>query len=149
MKEQKKLFTALCAAFSALIFMGTLMGCSNIAATHGQVVTERQITSIKKGSDTKQTVMQKLGSPSTTGTFNENRWYYLTETTVSKPLNPNVLTERRLIAVEFDEKDIVNNIFIKTKDDGKEVPFSSKETPTQGQSFGIMDQMLNNVGKGF
>ncbi|MDD9912592.1 MAG: outer membrane protein assembly factor BamE [Alphaproteobacteria bacterium] len=118
-------------------------------ATHGQIVQERHIERLHPGVTTQDQVRRLLGSPSTVGTFNDNRWYYLTATTSSAPLNTNVLKDRRIVIVEFDQDRVVSRILTKTEEDGKEVPFQENETPTQGQSRGVLNQMLDNLGKGF
>ena len=150
MKEQNISLLLKCGIFSTLLMVALgLTACSTIVATHGQVVDERYVRQLQPGITTQEQVRQLLGSPSTTGTFNANRWYYLTETTENTPLNPNVLQKRQLVIVEFSDSGVVSGLFTKTEKDGKEVPYFSDETPTQGQSMGIMDQMLDNLGKGF
>jgi outer membrane protein assembly factor BamE (lipoprotein component of BamABCDE complex) len=131
-----------------LVATGAQWGCSSITSTHGQIVSEKQVGYIQPGLSKRNEVQQLLGSPSAVGTFNENRWYYITETTESEPLNPNRLTERRVVILEFDEEGIVQQILTKDEQDGKEVPFSPRTTPTQGQSLGIVDQMIQNLGIG-
>jgi outer membrane protein assembly factor BamE (lipoprotein component of BamABCDE complex) len=131
-----------------LVALGAQWGCSSITSTHGQIVNEKQIGYLQPGLSKQDEVRQLLGSPSTIGTFNENRWYYVTETTENEPLNPNMLTSRRVVILEFDEDGVVQKILTRDEQDGKEVPFLSRSTPTQGQSLGIIDQMIQNLGVG-
>lgn len=132
-----------------LISTALLAGCANEINTHGHVVSERQIKSLRLGVDDKQTVQTRLGSPSTTGTFFDNRWYYMTEKVLNKPLNPNLLQQRQVIVVEFNEEEKVSKIWELSQNDGADINPSTRVTPTQGQSLGIVDQLLQNLGQGF
>ena len=136
------------ASFALLcgIIVTSTIGCSEIVSTHGQVLTTNQVDSIQIGVDNKDSVMRRLGSPSTTGTFNDQRWYYMTSTTSNKPLNPNLLQNRQVLIVDFDEKGLVSAVMRKDEEDAKDVPQVEKTTPTHGQSMGIMDQLLQNIG---
>ncbi len=122
--------------------------CSEIVATHGQIIQPNQLERVKVGVHDKQTVQRLLGSPSATGTLNENRWYYITETTLSKPLNPNLLKERQVVIIEFDANGTVAALKTKDASDGKQIDPNTDVTKTQGQSMGVIDQMLDNLGMG-
>ncbi|MFZ2620868.1 MAG: outer membrane protein assembly factor BamE [Alphaproteobacteria bacterium] len=129
-----------------LLFSALLSACASIESTHGQVVKEASVRALQPGVDTQETVKRALGSPSTTGTFDTARWYYLTETTESTPLKPNQLAERNLVVIDFDQAGKVSKVEIKTRNEAKDVAFDETETPTQGQSMGILDQLLGNLG---
>lgn len=134
----------------ALTASALLLGCTQtITTTHGQVIDTNQLEQLAIGAHTKEDVRGILGSPSVTGTFHDDRWYYITETKMDKPLNPNILTERGVYIVTFDKSGIVTGIDQLDKEDGKEVIPAARTTTTQGQSLGIVDQLLENLGQGF
>ena len=150
MKAEKKYFNAVCGAIIAILAVGGLTACTNTTiTTHGQVVSESQLKTLTRGVDTRDSVRSKLGSPSTTGTFNADRWYYFTATTESKVLQPNELQSRRIVIVEFDKTGAVANLLIKTEEDGRVIPFNPEKTKTQGQSMGVLDQLFDNISPGF
>lgn len=122
--------------------------CAQTTATHGQVILPSRLAQIQPGSTTQPQVLQLLGTPSTTGSFDQNRWYYVTSTNISKPLNPNILKSREVIIIDFDPSGTVVALNKKTEADGKQVDPATKTTPTHGQTLGIVDQMLGNIGLG-
>ena len=128
--------------------MLSLTACSEVRTTHGHVLNTQQVAALEPGKHSKNDVMRLLGSPSTKGTFNENIWMYVTDKTRSEALNPNILEEREVLVLRF-EKDKLAEVTRKTGEDGREVEPSNKVTPTQGQSLGIIDQMIENLGRGF
>lgn len=122
--------------------------CTETTTTHGQVILPSRLAQVQPGVSTKSDVQYLLGSPSTTGTFNENRWYYLTSSLKDKPLNPNLLQSRKVVIIDFDPSGTVAGITDKDEAAGRSLTPDSDETATHGQSMGILDSMLQNVGMG-
>jgi len=59
-----------------------MTACNPILRTHGYIPTEEKPQAVEPESDTKASVLARLGNPSTKGTFDESldqdTWYYLT-----------------------------------------------------------------------
>lgn len=131
-----------------LVATGGLYGCSSTLTNHGQVLQESQIKQLTTGSTTKEQARDILGTPSTLSTFQDNIWYYVSEQAESKALSPHTLKSRTLLKLTFDEQGILTEINRKSDKDGKEIQPQARTTPTQGQSLGILEQMMQNLGKG-
>src|SRR5262249_18570604 len=54
-----------------------LMGCTPVMETRGYLPNPVVDSSIKVGTDTKTTILDRLGDPSTQATFNSEAWYYI------------------------------------------------------------------------
>ncbi|MBI1362800.1 MAG: outer membrane protein assembly factor BamE [Proteobacteria bacterium] len=135
-----------------LIALGmTLMlsACAETLTTHGQVIRESQLQELKVGQTTREDVMVNLGSPSSKAVFDEDRWIYITSLTKSEPLKPNQLEERTVITLTFNKEGVLQGMDVRNKNDGKPIVLNNRVTPTQGQSLGIVDQLMENLGKGF
>ena len=126
-----------------------LAGCATQIQNHGQVIKEDQIETLKVGISTKRDVARTLGTPSTAATFADDRWYYISEQVVVKPMDRRTLTDRQIVIVDFGKAGKVSAITYKGKEDGRFVNTSSKTTPTQGRKLGFFEQMFNNLGSGF
>lgn len=124
-------------------------GCSNVHHTHGQVIPQENLAMLEVGKNDKQDVRRYLGSPSTVATFNDDEWLYITTKTVDKPLSPGNLVERNILVINFDDNGKIAQISKKDASASRELTPSEKLTETQGQSMGIIDQMLDNLGRGF
>lgn len=137
--------------FSALPLLCclALAACANNLDTHGHILNEGQIAQLEKGVTTQAEVRRILGSPSSETMFDAPRWIYVTEKTQDKPLRPNMLREREILVVDFDKKGIFQKLERKGLQDGHTITPEQQITPTQGQSLGILDQLLGNIGRGF
>lgn len=126
-----------------------IASCAQTVNTRGQVILPSRLAQIKVGESTQNDVLNLLGSPSTQGTINNARWYYITSTVASKTFHPYNLKDRKVIVVDFDTATgLVAAVSEKTAADGKDVPIVEKTTPTHGQALGIVDQVLGNLGQG-
>jgi outer membrane protein assembly factor BamE (lipoprotein component of BamABCDE complex) len=123
-------------------------GCSETINTTGQVILPSRLSQIQPGTTTREEVVQLLGSPSASGTMNDNRWYYITSIEGTKAFQPHNLKSRRVIIVDFDSSNTVAGLTEKTEADSKALDPDRKATPTHGQSLGVLDQLFGNLGLG-
>lgn len=141
--KQKNIF------YTSLIATTLLVsGCAETITTHGQVIKTQNVKQVVEGQHRKEDVQYLLGSPSATSTFNSNTWYYLSEKKVSQSMNSDKITERRIITVTFNKDGMVEKLTDVITTDIPEVVLNKRVTPTYGQSLGILDQMIDNIGPG-
>lgn len=127
----------------------TLSACAQTINTHGNLVRDEQLARLSVGSSSKMDVLQTLGSPTTKSLFSEETWYYITSTSISRPLNENDIQGRTTYVIAFDENGILADISKRTDaEDGRALRPSRTQTPTQGQAMGVIDQILQNLGTG-
>jgi outer membrane protein assembly factor BamE (lipoprotein component of BamABCDE complex) len=99
--------------------------------------------SIKIGTDTKTTIQQRLGDPSTQATFGTDEWYYITS--IEKQIaffDPRV-ESRQIMAVRFDKEGRVADIHHYGLKDGHVVVFETLETPAKGKELTFLQQLFN------
>ena len=84
-----------------------------------------------------------LGSPSTTATFDNEVFYYISQTRVRAVafMNPK-LVDQRVLAVYFGEDGRVSRIANYGKQDGKVFDFISRTTPTGGKDHNFLARLL-------
>ena len=123
--------------------------CAPTIGTNGFQTVDVKPADIVAGTDTKATVLARLGSPSTTSTFEENIWYYISQTTEKYTYNNAQVSQRSVTAITFDEAgDTVAEVRTIGLEDGQEIAMNSNETPTRGRQLTILEQLLGNVGRG-
>ncbi|CAG0956501.1 MAG: outer membrane protein assembly factor BamE [Rhizobiaceae bacterium] len=134
------------AALSACSTSGALNPRETLA--QGYVVDQQQIDLVPVGSSREQ-VLLTLGSPSTTATFDNEVFYYISQTRVRSVafMNPR-LVDQRVLAVYFGEDGRVNNIAHYGMQDGKVFDFISRTTPTGGKDQTFIGQLLSGVAGG-
>ncbi|MGQ2973962.1 MAG: outer membrane protein assembly factor BamE domain-containing protein, partial [Brevundimonas mediterranea] len=87
-------------------------------------------TDIVAGTDTRQTVLTKLGSPSTTSTFESDTiWYYMSQVTEKYTYNRPQVTQRAITQITFNDAGQVSDVTTLGLSDGERVSMNGRETP--------------------
>jgi outer membrane protein assembly factor BamE (lipoprotein component of BamABCDE complex) len=120
-----------------------LIGCAPVINNRGYLPDPVGEAAIRIGSDTKTTIQQRLGDPSTQATFGTDSWYYISsvEKTVAF-FDPRVET-RSILAVHFDKDGRVIDIRHYGLKDGNVVAFETRETPAKGKELTFLQQLFN------
>ena len=107
--------------------------------TQGYVIDQQQIDQVPVGSSREQ-VLLALGTPSTTATFDNEVFYYISQTRVRRVafLNPK-LVDQRVLAVYFGDDGRVTSIANYGMQDGKVFDFISRTTPTGGKDHNFLE----------
>lgn len=123
--------------------------CAPVVGLQGFQVVDVKPADMKVGEDTKETVVAQLGSPSAVSTFEENIWYYISQTTERYTYNVPQVSQRTVTAITFNETDDkvaeVRNLAL---EDGQQIAMQRRETPTRGRQLTVLEQLLGNVGRG-
>lgn len=124
--------------------------CAPQVGRHGFQMIDVAPNEIEAGVDTRETVLTKLGSPSTRSTFEgDNVWYYISQTTEHYTYNPTDVVARSITEITFTEgTDQVASVRLLGLEDGREIAMNSRETPTRGRELSVIEQLLGNVGRG-
>jgi outer membrane protein assembly factor BamE (lipoprotein component of BamABCDE complex) len=132
----------------ASVIVATLAaGCSPTIDTRGNLPDPDQVLKVQPGVDTKNEVAQLLGSPSTTGTFNNDKWYYISTRTRSIAFLEPDIEDQQVLVVSFDKTGVVNDMKIIGLEDAKQITPSDRVTPTLGRHITILQQLLGNLGR--
>ena len=119
--------------FAALSAAALTAACAPVVGQNGFQAIDAKPTDIVAGTDTKQTVLTKLGTPSTTSTFEQDSiWYYISQVTEISFNDAGQVAEVRTLGLE----------------DGQQIAMNGRETPTRGRQLTILEQLLGNVGRG-
>ena len=136
------------AALAASVLALAAAACSPQVARHGFQPIDVQPTDIVVGTDTQETVRARLGTPSLVSTFEPNVWFYVSQTTAQYTFNLPEVTQRSVTQIVFDEANgrvlSVDNLDL---DDGQQIAFNRRETPTRGRELTVLEQLLGNVGR--
>ncbi|HSC19193.1 MAG TPA: outer membrane protein assembly factor BamE [Rhizomicrobium sp.] len=122
---------------------GLLLACTPVVSQRGYLPDPIGEASIKIGTDTKTTVQDRLGDPSTEATFGGDAWYYISS--VEKQISffdPRV-ENRSILALYFDKDGKITNIRHYSLKDGHVVAFETHETPAKGRELTFLQQLLN------
>jgi outer membrane protein assembly factor BamE (lipoprotein component of BamABCDE complex) len=148
MDPQPHMFRRVAFAAIAASLLSTA-ACAPIVSYSGFQAIDSDPKDVKVGSDTKSTVRGKLGSPSATGTFDPNVWFYMNQVKQRVAFQRPSVISRNVTAISFNkESEAVESVNNYTLKDGKVIAFNGRETPTRGRELTILEQLLGNVGRG-
>ncbi|CAN5202938.1 outer membrane protein assembly factor BamE [soil metagenome] len=138
------------AAVAAVLAVASLGACAPVVGLHGFQVVDVAPSDIVAGTDTKETVLARLGTPSTTSTFEKDQiWYYIGQTTEQYTYNLPQVSQRSVTEITFNEADgKVAQVRTLGLDDSEKIAMERRETPTRGRSLTIMEQLLGNFARG-
>ena len=136
-------------ASAALAIVVSLTGCTTKEVLNqGYVIDEKALELVPPGSSRDQ-VLLALGSPSTTATFDNEVFYYISQKRVRPVafMNPR-LVDQRVLAVYFNKDGRVDHIANYGLQNGRIFDFVSRTTPTGGQDHSFLGQILTDTGSG-
>jgi len=140
-----KLFRAF--PLAAMLLAAGLAGCVADIERRGELPERAKIAQIHPGTTTRAEVLKLLGSPSSTGVFDPNSWYYISrETKQISFFDPDVL-DQQVYVVSFNGDGIVNGVEHKTLQDAENVPMAPGATPAPGRELTFMEQVLGNISR--
>ena len=130
-----------------LIMLGAVVACSAVYRNHGYVPAEDELAQVEVGKDTRETVGQKIGRPSTSGLLNDVGWFYVqSRYKLVGPREPKEI-DRQVLAVTFTEAGVVENIARYGLEDGRVVEISRRVTETNVKGLSFIQQILGSFGR--
>jgi outer membrane protein assembly factor BamE (lipoprotein component of BamABCDE complex) len=125
----------------------SLGGCTASVNQRGNLPEPEKIAQIQPGATTRDQVVKILGTPSSTGVFNDKTWYYISRKTKQVAfLNADVL-DQQVYVINFDGRGVVNSVDHKDLKDGREIEPAPGATPAPGRELTFVEQVLGNIGR--
>lgn len=124
-----------------------LAACGSRITVNGNAPDEELLAEVRPGQVKRDDVREILGSPSVVATFDQENWYYISQKTETFAFfEPDVL-ERRVVIVRFNGEGVVSAVDNLTLEDGKDIQFVERETPTTGSEYSLIQQLFGNIGR--
>jgi outer membrane protein assembly factor BamE (lipoprotein component of BamABCDE complex) len=129
----------------ALISSG-IASCAPTNSYQGFQAIEAAPSDVKVGTDSRSTVLAKLGSPTEVSTFDKNTWFYISQISNRVGFYKPRVSRRDVVAIAFDQGSqevvAVNTFSLK---DGRVIAFNNRETPTRGREMTVLEQLLGSL----
>ncbi|MCQ2741002.1 MAG: outer membrane protein assembly factor BamE [Alphaproteobacteria bacterium] len=113
---------------------------------NGNMPAEERVSQIKEGA-TKDEVLLTLGVPSSTASFDENTWIYMSSDIKRVAFMAPKEVKRDILKISFNSNDQVKTIEHLTLADGKKIEPSSDKTPVNGERTGFFRKYFGGVGQ--
>jgi outer membrane protein assembly factor BamE (lipoprotein component of BamABCDE complex) len=125
-------------------------GCSYFEAPvvqRGNRVTTDQLREITPGVQTKADVRAAFGSPTQTGMFGDDEWYYISSNTRQRPGRQSAVSDRQTVVVEFNRAGVVQRVRTLGEEEVRNVEMVARETPVPGNERTLLQALFGNVGR--
>ncbi|MEN9855411.1 MAG: hypothetical protein RLZZ157_537 [Pseudomonadota bacterium] len=131
----------------ACFVAGMTAACTPIVDRRGFLADDSQTAPFTPGTDTKETVLSRMGNPSQTGVFDEQTWYYISAVQNQTAFYRPRTTDRTITAISFDDSDKVANTRTFSLKDGRVIAYDARRTPTRGREVTFLEQIFGSVGR--
>ena len=102
---------------------------------------------IKVGVDTKKSVQELIGRPSTTGVLQNKSWYYVRSTMKHSGWREVKEIKRVVVAIRYSQSGVVENIEEFSLSDGQDIKISSRVTRGLVKDNTFLMQLLGSFGR--
>ena len=121
---------------------GALIACTPVTYERGFLSDPALEATIQKGADTKATIQERLGYPTTSATFGDETWYYISSRERQIAFFQPTVQSRNILAVAFDKEGKVSELNRYTLRDGNVVSFETRQTPARGREMTFLQQLF-------
>lgn len=133
-------------AFAALI-LAFAAACTPTVENRGNLPHPEVLAQVKPGKSTRDDVQSLLGSPSSTLTYGDETWHYISARSEQVAFFHPKFTDRTVVSLTFDPAGVVKKMLIRGLADGQDIEIVERETPAAGKDLTVLEQLLGNVGR--
>ncbi|MCT4556081.1 MAG: outer membrane protein assembly factor BamE [Pelagimonas sp.] len=130
----------------AIVALLGVTACTAQYRTHGFVPPEDELQQLVPGVDTRASVEDLIGVPATSGVRNAGGFYYIESQVRHFAWQRPEVVDRRIVAVTFDDAEVVSNITTYGLEDGKVVPLQRRITRTTDGEISFVRKLFGNIG---
>ncbi|MDW8314439.1 MAG: outer membrane protein assembly factor BamE [Rhodovarius sp.] len=113
----------------------------------GHAVAPEELAQITPGVTRREDVRALLGSPSHTGTFSDDTWYYISSYTRQRPGRQLSVTDQQVVVVRFDARGTVREVRRIGEEEARNIAFVERETPVPGNERTLLQALFGNIGR--
>ena len=124
-----------------------LLSCSQNIQYHGHIPLTSELKKIKVGFDTKKSVQELIGRPSSTGVLQNKSWYYVGNTMKHYAWKEVKEIKRVVVAISFSQSGVVENIEQLSLTDGQDIKISSRVTGVNVKDNTFLMQLMGSFGR--
>jgi outer membrane protein assembly factor BamE (lipoprotein component of BamABCDE complex) len=122
-----------------------LTACSAQYRDHGYTPPPEDLAQIQVGRDTRETVRETIGAPTTEAMIDERSYYYVSSRMRQFAWRAPEEVAREVVAISFGPSGTVSNVERYGLEDGIVVPLERRVTDSGG-NVGFIRQLLSRLG---
>lgn len=128
------------------VAMLALAACAATFRNHGYVPTEAELAQLDVGQDTRESVVNAIGQPTSEGLMQGDSWYYVQSRWRHETYKAPEEIEREVVALSFTSDDRLANIERFGLEDGQIVALSRRVTDDPIRARGPLRRLFGNLG---
>lgn len=132
--------------FALAVVLAAAAGCSPIYRNNGYVPSEVDLKEVVVGQTTRDEVDVIVGRPSSSGVLAGSAWYYVGSRFKYFGARAPKEIDRQVVAISFDEQNIVTNVERFGLEKGQIVTISRRTTDSNIKGVGFLRQLMGNLG---
>lgn len=121
-------------------------GCTAQYRNHGYVPTEEDLAEVVVGVDTRDSVSESIGAPSSSGVLDESGYYYIATRLRHYGASQPKPVSRELVVISFDRSGVVSGVERFGLEDGQVIPLERRVTSSGIQDSTFLRQLLGSIG---
>ena len=133
-------------AILGLCLVIAVSGCAATYQNHGYVPTDEELIELVVGVDSRATVDDVIGPPSSSGLLAGGDYYYVRSRVRHYGMFKPEVIDRQILAISFDEAGTIANIERFGLEQGRVVALSRRVTNSSVVGNGFWRQILGNFG---
>lgn len=130
----------------SFVLCAGLAACSAQMRTHGYVPPQEDLDNVIVGVDTRDTVNDTLGVPTTFGAVKDGNYYYVRSQFKQLGMFKPEEISREVVAVSFDDKGVVRNIERFGLENGEVIVLEHRVTETSVPDLGFIRRLISTIG---
>lgn len=131
----------------ALPLVVCLSACTAQYKNHGYIPLPEDLEKISVGKDTRDTVKETVGVPSSGGLLNDSGYFYVRSRMRTFGAMAPKVVDRQVVAVSFDSRGVVSNVERFGLERGRIVTLQRRVTSAGVTDNTFLRQLLGNIGR--
>lgn len=132
---------------AAGVLSGALIACAPVIRHHGYIPPESELALLSIGQDTRESVIEAVGAPASTGLLGDSTFYYTGSTFRHMGALAPQEVSREVLALSFDAGGRLANVERFGLEDGRVVALSRRVTDNGVRDTTFLRQLLGNIGR--
>ena len=133
------------------IIMGVVImiiaGCTTQIRNQGYIPADEEISALVVGVDTRDSVFEALGTPTTYGMLEEDQAYYVRSRFERIGTRAPKEIERKVLALAFDQDGVLTALGQYSLTDGQVVVLNTDVTESGIESLGMFKSIVASIGR--
>ena len=135
-----------CKKLALVLVMATLAACGGQYRNHGYMPLAEDVDALIVGVDTRDSIIEVMGVPTTGGVLTEEAMYYVRSRVHHKGyVKPNEI-QRDVLVLSFDKNQILRNVERFDMEKGKLIRLEHRVTEAPGGDRSILQQIIGSIG---